>query len=162
MATKKPTAAQLRARKLFAERARAGTLKRRKNPAAKKVIRRAGVSKTAYVKRPSQATRAAPTKRLVARRRKVTSGRAPAGYFPNPHPHFGIKVNGGNDRNGNPRRGWIVVEIHGENCDVHDFVTEGYRGPAALEDAGYHKLPTIGVFNVTAREFAAFEKQYGK
>lgn len=37
-----------------------------------------------YITRPSQATRAAPSKRLKARRAKVASGAAPKGYFPNP------------------------------------------------------------------------------
>lgn len=58
---KKPTAAQLAARKLFAQRAKAGTLKA-KNP-----------------KRPSQATGKRPSARLIDRRE-----RAIPGYFPNP------------------------------------------------------------------------------
>lgn len=37
-----------------------------------------------YITRPSQTTRAAPSKRLKARRAKVASGAAPKGYFPNP------------------------------------------------------------------------------
>lgn len=60
MATKKPSAAQVRARKLFAERAKAGTLKK-------------------SVKRPSQATGKKPTKRPVAHREKSVPG-----YFANP------------------------------------------------------------------------------
>lgn len=63
MATKKPTAAQLAARKLFAERAKAGTLK--KSPTRK-----------------SQATGKKPTKRLVARRMSIE--KVPKGYFANP------------------------------------------------------------------------------
>lgn len=75
MATKRPTAAQLAARKLFAERARAGTLKkagkRKPNPLTR-------VKRTS----PSMATGKAPSKRLVKRRAKTA--RAPAGYYANP------------------------------------------------------------------------------
>ncbi len=50
---------------------------------------RKGLSKTAYVNRPSQATEhKAPTKRLKARRKAALS--APEGYFPNP---VGPKLN---------------------------------------------------------------------
>lgn len=70
MATKKPTAAQLKARKLFAERAKAGTLK--KSPTRK-----------------SQATGKKPTKRLIARR--VSTEKAPKGYFANPIEKRGAK-----------------------------------------------------------------------
>ena len=41
-----------------------------------------------------------------------------------------VYVNAGNDRNGNPRRGWIIVEggLH------RAFVDEGYVGAAALRE----------------------------
>jgi hypothetical protein len=73
MATsKKPTAKQLAARKLFAARSRAGTLgKRKSNPLTR-----------VKVKSPSMLTKKAPTKRLVARRKRTA--RAPAGYYANP------------------------------------------------------------------------------
>ena len=77
MATKKFSPAQIAAQKLFAERARAGTLgqgKRKANPDKSKP--------RAYVKRASQITGAPPSKRLVSRRKMALS--APAGYFPNP------------------------------------------------------------------------------
>lgn len=45
-------------------------------------IRRKGVSASTYVRRPSQATKRAPTKRLQERRKRAL--KAPAGYFPNP------------------------------------------------------------------------------
>lgn len=77
-ATKKFSPAQIAAQKLFAERARAGTLgktaKRKTNPDKDKP--------NVYIKRVSQATGAPPTKRLVKRRTKALF--APAGYFPNP------------------------------------------------------------------------------
>lgn len=77
MATKKFSPAQLAAQKLFAERARSGTLKKGK--------RKANPDKAkprAYVKRVSQATGASPSKRLMTRRKKALT--ASAGYFPNP------------------------------------------------------------------------------
>lgn len=84
------TAKQLAWRKKFAAMAKAGTLKKRKaNPAkkrvaAKKTVARVGVTAKRYVKRPSQITRAAPTKRLVKRRTKVVA-KPKKGYFPNPY-----------------------------------------------------------------------------
>lgn len=75
------TAKQIAARKLFAQRAKAGTL--RKNPAKKKL----GAKRATSVKRakkavsaPSQITKRAPTKRLKARR----AANSKPGYFPNP------------------------------------------------------------------------------
>lgn len=100
------TAKQIAARKLFAQRSRAGTLKRkrRKNPTDRKE------SATAYVnprkrraprgpsrkglKAPSQITKRAPTKRLV-RRRKVTKSaqaRGMRGFFANPSPAMPFEV----------------------------------------------------------------------
>lgn len=54
---------------------------RRKNPQPRKKPAKRAKS---YITRNSQATRAAPSKRLKARRAKVASGAAPKGYFPNP------------------------------------------------------------------------------
>jgi hypothetical protein len=74
------TAKQIAWRKKFAAMAKAGTLtKKRKaktNPAAKK----RAAPKTKAVSRPSQATGAAPSKRLKSRRKANTV----PGMFPNP------------------------------------------------------------------------------
>jgi len=51
-------------------------VERKPNP-----TKRTGISKTAYVKRPSQATQSAPSKRLVKRRKANVVG---SGRFPNP------------------------------------------------------------------------------
>lgn len=86
MATaKKPSVAQLAARKRFAEMAKAGVFTksagRRKNPAKKRAAK--------PVTRPSQASGKKPTKRLVARR--VATKKAPAGFFANPKKReFGV------------------------------------------------------------------------
>jgi len=109
MATKKFSPAQIAAQKLFAERARAGTLKKdwlsgitpehedydilryyldeKKNlpKTLGKGKRKPNPDKSkprAYVKRASQITGAPPSKRLVTRRKMAL--KAPAGYFPNP------------------------------------------------------------------------------
>jgi hypothetical protein len=39
-----------------------------------------------------------------------------------------------NDTNGNPRRGWLIADDHG---NFVDFVDEGYMGIGALTEAGY-------------------------
>lgn len=41
-----------------------------------------------------------------------------------------VKINAGHDTNGNPRRGWIILD--GRTGDMLDFVDEGYRGSSAL------------------------------
>ncbi len=46
---------------------------------------------------------------------------------------IGIKLNAGHDRNGNPRRGWAIIDM--STGDAVDFVDEGYRGRGALESA---------------------------
>lgn len=77
MATKKPSAAQLAARARFAAAAKAGTLKKGKrlsNPLSR-----------VKLKSPSMATKEAPSKRLV-KRRKATQ-KAPEGYYANPLEH---------------------------------------------------------------------------
>jgi hypothetical protein len=75
-AKKKPTAKQLAARKLFAARARAGTLGK---------TRKANPLTRVKVKSPSMATKKAPTKRLTARRK--ATAKAPRGYYANPAGH---------------------------------------------------------------------------
>jgi len=89
------TAKQIAARKLFAERARAGTLKtkRGKNPVAKTAknpIAKKALTAKQYVTRPSQTTKKAPSARLTTRRAKAL--KAPAGYFPNPMIYFLFSV----------------------------------------------------------------------
>lgn len=71
MATKRPSPAQLAARKKFAAMAKAGAFKRKRNPLTR-------------VKRnsPSMATGEPPSPRL--RKRRAKTSRAPAGYYANP------------------------------------------------------------------------------
>lgn len=43
--------------------------------------------------------------------------------------YFAVKIEADNDRNGNPRRGWLVYDQTGTYAA---FVDEGYRGEQAL------------------------------
>jgi len=47
-----------------------------------------------------------------------------------PRPQFTVKINAGHSTSGNPRRGWVVMDIRSGN--VIDFVDEEYRGHSAL------------------------------
>jgi hypothetical protein len=105
MATKKFSPAQIAAQKLFAERARAGTLGKtvKRKAAAKRKTNPDKAKPRAYVKRVSQATGAPPSKRLVTRRKKALT--APAGYFPNPKVKY---TNRAKDMRGDQRVGYAV------------------------------------------------------
>lgn len=75
----------------------------------------------------------APTARLKSRRRKTA--KAPRGVYANPSGSsalLAILVNAGNDRNGNARRGWIIVRVDGSNAEKVGFVDHGYSGTGAL------------------------------
>lgn len=111
------------------------------------------------VKSPSMATGKAPTKRLT-KRRKATN-KAPAGYYANPVQNqlFAVKVNAGNDRNGNSRRGWIVWEVLDKvEPRAIGFVDEDYGGSASLTRA-YGDIPAVGMFDISARDYANFKRQ---
>ena len=103
--TKKFSPAQIAAQKLFAERARAGTLGKtvKRKAAAKRKTNPDKAKPRAYVKRVSQATGAPPSKRLVTRRKKALT--APAGYFPNPKVKY---TNRAKDMRGDQRVGYAV------------------------------------------------------
>ena len=104
-ATKKFSPAQIAAQKLFAERARAGTLGKtvKRKAAAKRKTNPDKDKPNVYIKRVSQATGAPPTKRLVKRRTKALF--APAGYFPNPKVKY---TNRAKDMKGDQRVGYAV------------------------------------------------------
>jgi len=69
-----------------------------------------------------------------------------------------------NDKNGNPRRGWIIADHNG---DFISFVDEGYQGKAALVSSGYGNVTSTAsalevmpsVYNTAYREaYGAIEK----
>ena len=109
----KPTAKQIAARKLFAQRAKAGAFA--KNPA--KRIR----STKAGLKKPSIATKAAPSARTVKRRKKTMS--APEGFYANP-----TKIS----RRKGPCE--YAVEIMGKSIAHFEKLTDAKQYGAALAD----------------------------
>jgi len=56
-----------------------------------------------------------------------------------------IKINAGNDRNGNPRRGWIIADDQGSFID---FVDEGYSGSGALKVSPYANFTSTEAIDV--------------
>jgi hypothetical protein len=67
-----------------------------------------------------------------------------------------IYITAQNDRNGNPRRGWIIVDDSGVTVD---FVDEGYSGREALAAAGYPRTHDTSRVEVTPREYASRVKR---
>jgi hypothetical protein len=49
-----------------------------------------------------------------------------------------IYIDAGHDRNGNPKRGWIISDDEGSFID---FVDEGFQGNDALRVSGYGSVP---------------------
>jgi hypothetical protein len=49
-----------------------------------------------------------------------------------------FKINAGNNVNGNPRRGWVILSDTGA---LQVFVDEGYQGSGALDERGYREIP---------------------
>lgn len=72
---------------------------------------------------------------------------------------FAVKLNAGNDRNGNSRRGYLVHEII-DYADVRHlgFVTEDGIGIKALTMA-YGDVPTTGEFDISAKQYADLKRQ---
>ena len=65
-----------------------------------------------------------------------------------------VKVNAGHDRNGNPRRGWLVIDPISPERDP-GFVEEGHQGYGALREAGirdFREVPVqLHIDNATLR-----------
>lgn len=109
------------------------------------------------ITRKSQVTGKPPTKRLIARRMK--NARAPKGFFANPDQlpvYFGIHLNAGNDRNGNPRRAIVFMRHNGKDASVVKVVNEGFQGVSgAIQAAGLdpRTTPVIGRFDITPSQY---------
>jgi len=71
-----------------------------------------------------------------------------------------IYINAGHNRNGNPRRGWIIADDDGSFID---FVDEGYQGTEALRQSGYGNVtPTTTSIDVTPSVYRdAYRQTYG-
>lgn len=70
-----------------------------------------------------------------------------------------IHINAGNDKNGNPKRGWIIADSEGQFID---FVDEGYAGAGALRTSAFSTAkptPTIDVVPTVYRD--AMRQAYG-
>lgn len=74
-----------------------------------------------------------------------------------------VKINAGNDRNGNPRRGWIILSTDDNGYPgIVDFCDEGYEGSAAVTGKGYsRKLADAPELAVTPGEYRDLMKRYG-
>lgn len=65
-----------------------------------------------------------------------------------------LYLDAGNDKNGNPRRGWLLVSSDGT---FYDFVDEGYSGHSALRQqypnvVSTERIPTTPAFYREARQ----------
>ena len=70
-----------------------------------------------------------------------------------------IHINAGQDRNGNPKRGWIIASSEGEFID---FVDEGFEGTGALRNSAFSAAkptPTIDVVPAVYKD--AMKQAYG-
>lgn len=72
-----------------------------------------------------------------------------------PKAYLAVKVNAGNNINGNPRRGWAT--INPKTGEMVDFVDEGYRGDSALKLA-CPRCVEGPVFKVTPGEYRDLKK----
>lgn len=70
---------------------------------------------------------------------------------------FGIRVNAGNDRSGNPQRGWIVMKLTAGDLQRIEFVNEGFSGRKSLTNR-HGDIPTVGDFAIGATEYKALKK----
>lgn len=84
--------------------------------------------------------------------------------MPPPVPMLAIALDAGHDRNGNPRRGWLVVDAAG---DALIFIAEGYGGYEELDRCitsdgalGGAKLPRTGTFYITPESYLELERYY--
>jgi len=69
-----------------------------------------------------------------------------------PKPVVAVYIDAGRDRNGNPRRGWIVYDETGR---VDHFVDEGYRGSAARPTG----VPDMEALKITPGEYRRLKKK---
>lgn len=74
-------------------------------------------------------------------------------------PMIAVKVCAKNDTNGNPRRGWLIINAVGNTID---FVDEGYRGNGALNFAGYRGIVEGPSLDVTPAAYREFKRAGGK
>ena len=66
-----------------------------------------------------------------------------------------IRIHCTNDRNGNPRRGWLIIDP--SNGCALDFCDEGYNGRSAFSVPYPDALETITI-HVAPTEYRAFRR----
>lgn len=70
-----------------------------------------------------------------------------------------IYIDAGRDRNGNPKRGWIITNERGEFVD---FVDEGFAGSGALRVSPYANVPSTQSIKVEGSVYKdAYTQAYG-
>ncbi|MEH1124793.1 hypothetical protein [Micromonospora sp. CPCC 206061] len=69
-------------------------------------------------------------------------------------PRLAVKIDADNDRDGNPRRGWMIYTAGGQYLG---FVNEGYNGSAALTVAG--DVTELGTIDVMPRVYRDRERE---
>jgi hypothetical protein len=74
--------------------------------------------------------------------------RGPRDWSPRVDPLLAIKINAGLSSNGNPRKGWIIVDTR--DGDRIDFVDEGYGTDL---DRHYPDIIRFEWINVSAAEY---------
>jgi hypothetical protein len=71
-----------------------------------------------------------------------------------------IYIGAPNDSNGNPRRGWLIVD---ENGDWQDFLDEGYGGTSGLRTwTKYREIKTTPRIDVTPGYYREVKKMFAR
>ncbi len=104
--------------------------------------------------------RKAPAKRKVNIDLEIAAAKkrvAPVKRNPAPKKSYiALKIQADNDRNGNPRKGYLIWFNDGK---LIDFLDEGYRGDSVLEKyTQTHNLVLLGTLGVTPAIYAQAKK----
>lgn len=65
-----------------------------------------------------------------------------------------IKLNAGHDRNGNPRRCYVIMD----DKKIIDVIDEGYRGHLSIKE--YTGLNVVATFDTSPAQYRALLKEY--
>jgi hypothetical protein len=70
-----------------------------------------------------------------------------------------IRLNAGNDSNGNPRRVYVVFDSTGK---IIDAIDEGYSGIQALDEVYPKHNDSVASFDTSPSEYRELVKSYSK
>lgn len=73
--------------------------------------------------------------------------------------NIAIRLNAGNDRNGNPRRCYVILD---GNNDIIKVIDEGYTGYAAIKDYPDINPSNVPTIATSASEYRDLLKNYRK